>query len=151
METLFQNKYRIESNRKPFWDYSSFGYYFVTICTNNREHYFGKIVNDQIILNNIGHMVNNEWKISENIRNEIILDCFVIMPNHLHGIVIINNVETNGRSSLPIRRFAHQHQRVFGRIPGILCHGNIRKLIWLPHRQRLRWTDNPRRIAALRF
>ena len=118
METLFQDKYRIKSNRRPFWDYSRFGWYFITICTQNKEHYFGEIVDGEMILNNIGNMVNDEWKISENIRKEITLDCFVVMPNHLHGIVIINNVETNGRSSLPTVKFRMKPKSVSSLLSG---------------------------------
>ena len=50
----FRSKYRIESARLKNWDYSSNGMYFITICTGNREHFFGEIVNDEMFLNDVG-------------------------------------------------------------------------------------------------
>lgn len=100
--TLYKNKYRIKSSRLPGWDYSSAGYYFVTICAYMREPLFGNIFDKAIILSEYGKIVQEEWIKSVEIRKEIELDEFIIMPNHIHGIIIINNnhVETNGRSSL---------------------------------------------------
>ncbi len=88
---LFQHKYRTDSNRLKHWDYSNNGYYFLTICTKNREHFFGEIEDGEMLLNAVGKLVNDEWYKSEKIRKHIILDEFIIMPNHIHGIVIIDN------------------------------------------------------------
>ena len=112
----FKNKYRIPSTRLQTWDYSSDGWYFVTICTKNHENLFGEIKDERMVLNEFGKIIKEEWLKSEKIRHEICLDFFVIMPNHLHGIVIINQpttddnnnvypkpcvvVETHGRASL---------------------------------------------------
>jgi len=100
--SLYQDKYRIESSRLKNWDYASNGYYFITICTKNKECLFGKITNGKMELSDVGEIVLREWHISFNIRKELSCDCFVIMPNHIHGIIIINNnsVETHGRASL---------------------------------------------------
>ncbi|MCJ7496524.1 MAG: hypothetical protein MUO78_00070 [candidate division Zixibacteria bacterium] len=101
--TLFKNKYRIESARLKDWDYSRYGYYFVTVCTKNKEHFLGDIIGDKMQLSEIGEIVAEEWQNSEKIRDYVKLDEWVIMPNHLHGIVIIqneNNVETHGPASL---------------------------------------------------
>jgi len=87
----FQNKYRIESNRLKGYNYSKNGAYFVTINTKNRNHFFGEIVAGKMILNDIGEIVKNEWFLSEKLRGNIFMDEFVIMPNHIHGIVIIDN------------------------------------------------------------
>jgi len=84
---LFKNKYRIESNRCPNWDYSSPGYYFITICTKNRECILGKINKFQVILSEIGKIVEEEWLKSFEIRKELECDLYVIMPNHIHAIV----------------------------------------------------------------
>ena len=94
---LFRNKYRIESIRLSDWDYSSNAAYYITICTKNRECLFGEICNGQNNLNRYGKIVFDELIKTPNIRQEIILDEFIIMPNHIHVIVIINNVETTGR------------------------------------------------------
>ena len=89
--TLYKNKYRIESARYQNWDYTSNGYYFVTICTYNREYFFGDVVADKMQLSPIGKIVTEEWQKTAQIRSYIELDEWVIMPNHLHGIIIIKN------------------------------------------------------------
>ena len=90
--TKFKNKYRIESNRMPGWDYSGNGIYFITMVTKNRKCLFGKIVNDKMILSDYGKIVKNEWYKSFEIRQELILDEFMIMPNHLHAIIILKTI-----------------------------------------------------------
>jgi len=87
------------------YDYSQPGAYFVTVCSWNKECILGDIVNGEMHLNEYGQVVSDEWHRSAEIRKEIELDTFVIMPNHLHGIVFINsvapfNVGANGRSPL---------------------------------------------------
>ena len=106
-----------QSIRLQGYDYSQSGLYFITICCYERECLFGNIINSQITLNNFGELIKEEWLKSAEIRKEIELDEFVIMPNHFHGIVIINqeikrdfiknnveasdnNVGANGRSPL---------------------------------------------------
>ncbi|MDD2515687.1 MAG: hypothetical protein PHF26_00535 [Candidatus Gracilibacteria bacterium] len=89
----FKNKFRIQSNRLSNFDYSSSGAYFVTICANNRENVFGEIVNGEIILNDIGQIVEEEILATEKIRKNVIIDEFVIMPNHVHVIIFLNNEE----------------------------------------------------------
>jgi putative transposase len=87
--TLFQNRYRIESARLPNWDYSSPGYYFVTVCAHHHTHLFGDIVNGDMQLNQNGEIVYNEWLKSFEIRKELKQDEFVVMPNHFHAVVRI--------------------------------------------------------------
>ena len=89
--TLFKNKYRIESIRLPGYDYSQPGAYFITIVTHNRQCLFGNIVDGKMILNEYGELVKNEWLKTGVIRPNIIIDAFVVMPNHLHGILIITD------------------------------------------------------------
>ncbi|MCB2194298.1 MAG: hypothetical protein KQH79_00465 [Bacteroidetes bacterium] len=85
----FQDKYRIESNRNQNWDYSSPAHYFITICTANREHYFGEIVNSEMNLSKIGKIAYEEWLKTPGLRPDmnIHLDEFCIMPNHFHAII----------------------------------------------------------------
>ena len=89
----FKNKYRIQSNRMAGWDYSGNGYYFITIVTQNRECNLGKIIkthnNAYIKLSDFGKIVENEWYKSFEMRNELFLDEFVLMPNHLHAIIVL--------------------------------------------------------------
>lgn len=89
------------SIRLQGYDYSQTGIYFVTICTHKRQCLFGEICNGKMILNQIGKIVAQEWLKSAEIRQEITLDQWIIMPNHLHGIVVINN--KLGASLAPLR------------------------------------------------
>jgi len=86
--TLFKNKYRIESSRLKGWDYSSAGLYFVTICTEGRECVFGDLVDGEMQLSPIGEMAQQFWlEIPQHSSANIQLDEFVVMPNHVHGII----------------------------------------------------------------
>ncbi|MFH1546775.1 MAG: transposase [Patescibacteria group bacterium] len=91
MAELFQEKYRISSARLRGWDYAADGYYFVTVCTKDHEEFFGEVVNKKMALNDIGKIVDEEWRKAEEIRENVGLDVWVTMPNHIHGILIINN------------------------------------------------------------
>jgi len=71
-------------------DYSQPGAYFVTICTLNKECLFGDIVSNEVVLNDNGKIVQNEWINTGKLRPNVALDQYVIMPNHFHGILIIN-------------------------------------------------------------
>ena len=79
------------SIRLQGYDYSQAGAYFVTLCTHNRECLLGEIINGEMRLNDSGRIVANEWLKTAEIRNEIELDEWVVMPNHFHGILVINN------------------------------------------------------------
>lgn len=118
--TLFKNKYRIESFRLKNWDYRNAGAYFITICTKNRENYFGKIVdapihnvesqciaslqqphpqqpNNIMQSSQIGKIIENEWIKTPEIRPDMNLELgeFVVMPNHFHAILMIGQNEYN--------------------------------------------------------
>ena len=88
-DDLFQNKYRIESARAWWHDYDG-GSYFITICTKHREHFFGEIEDDVMLLSDIGGYTQQciEQIPLHNPYAEIPL--YTIMPNHLHLIVLIN-------------------------------------------------------------
>ena len=91
MTDKFQNKYRISSSRLQNWDYRWNAAYFVTICTKNRDHYFGEITNGEMNLSGIGIIADIMWYEIKNHAKNVELDAFVVMPNHIHGIIIINN------------------------------------------------------------
>lgn len=71
------------------YDYSQNGAYFITVCVHNRECLLGEIENEEIMLNNVGEMVQNEWKKIPERFPSVVLDVFVVMPNHFHGIFFI--------------------------------------------------------------
>ena len=79
------------SIRLQGYDYSQYGAYFVTLCTQNRECLFGEIVNGEMILNEYGKIVEQCWFNLPNYYNNIVLDAYIIMPNHFHGIIFIND------------------------------------------------------------
>ncbi len=87
--SLFQGKYRVESARLRHWDYAGAGWCFVTICTRGGECFLGNVVDGDMHLSPIGEIARQYWaEIPHHFRN-VELDSFVIMPNHVHGIVII--------------------------------------------------------------
>lgn len=90
MTDKFRNKYRIASARLQNWDYRWNAPYFITICTQNRENYFGEIVNDKMILSNQGILADVFWYEIKNHSLHVVLDRFTVMPNHIHGILILN-------------------------------------------------------------
>lgn len=95
---LYQNKFRVDSLRLAHYDYSAPGEYFVTICTEDKVCHFGALHDGAVQLSPIGLIVEEEWKKSAIIRSNITLDAYVVMPNHIHGIVVIGEsfVETTG-------------------------------------------------------
>jgi len=93
--------YRRRSIRLPYYDYSKEGCYFITICTQERLHLFGKIVDGVMVLGEAGEMVYSLWyEIMVDFSN-VQLHEFVIMPNHIHGIIEI--VDTVGADSISAR------------------------------------------------
>jgi putative transposase len=86
----FQNKFRISSARAQWWDYGNNAAYFVTICTHNRVHFFGKIIDKQFVASEIGKLSEKFWHEIPNNFPFAQLGAFVVMPNHIHGIIIID-------------------------------------------------------------
>jgi REP element-mobilizing transposase RayT len=97
----YKDTYRIESARLKEWDYSNPWWYYITVNTKNHISYFGKIEKEKSVLNEIGKVAEKYWKEIPNHFSNIELDYYVIMPNHIHGVIIINQtVETRHASSL---------------------------------------------------
>jgi REP element-mobilizing transposase RayT len=74
--------------RRQEYDYSQRGAYFMTICTHDRECLFGEIINDAVNMNEYGRIIAEEWAALAELRDEIEMGEFVVMPNHFHGIII---------------------------------------------------------------
>jgi putative transposase len=97
MSDKYQGIYRGQTFRLQNWDYGSEGLYFITICTQNREHFFGEIEpfsatnheNGKMILSEIGKIVQSEWLKTPSIRPDMNLELFefVVMPNHFHAVI----------------------------------------------------------------
>lgn len=77
------------SIRLKGYDYTQPGAYFVTICTYKRVWLFGDVVDGRMRLNPFGRIVADEWRRTERLRDNVALDAFVVMPNHVHGIIVI--------------------------------------------------------------
>jgi len=88
---LFRNKYRIASTRAPWWDYRNSAPYFVTGCTRNREHFFGFIENGEMNLNDLGRYAWDCWFEIPDHFPFVELINFVVMPNHIHGLLYLHN------------------------------------------------------------
>ncbi len=105
-KNLFYERYRIKSARLPGWDYSWPGYYYVTICTHCMIESLGYVYRSKMILSDAGKIAKKCWL---NLPNHYLyrLDKYIIMPNHVHGIIVIknnNNVETAHELSLRKKR-----------------------------------------------
>ena len=87
--------YERKRNRLWNFDYDSNGCYFITICTKDRKNYFGEIIGKKINLSEIGLNAKKFWKEIPNHFTEAKLDAFVIMPNHIHGIIKIKRIVKN--------------------------------------------------------
>jgi len=93
--------------RKPTrlreYDYSNSGWYFVTICTDNKINYFGNIKNGKMVCNELGKLADSIWKNIPTHYPEVKLDHYQIMPNHLHGIIIIDQPTVGEGHALPLQ------------------------------------------------
>ncbi len=85
----YQNKYRIPSARAQWWDYGWNGAYFITICTAGRKHFFGEIANGKMVLSHVGVIVDILWHEIPHRLPFVELGDFIVMPNHIHGILIL--------------------------------------------------------------
>ena len=84
----YKDQYRISSARLPICDYSSAGYYFVTICTQDRKSAFGQVIDEEMILSEIGQIARTYWLEIPHHHQNVEMDMFCVMPNHFHGIII---------------------------------------------------------------
>jgi putative transposase len=88
--TLYHNKYRIESSRLKGYDYNLPGEYFVTIDTKSMVRWFGEVEKGGMIRNEIGEIAHDMWLKIANHHKNVVLDEFIVMPNHIHGILVLS-------------------------------------------------------------
>ena len=106
------------SIRLSGYDYARAGAYFVTVCSQNRECVFGEVVDGSIQLSEWGRIIRGEWLRTRSVRSNVQLDAFIVMPNHFHGIVVINGyVRGTARRAPTMERFG---QPVSGSLPTII-------------------------------
>jgi putative transposase len=82
---------RRHSLRLKGYDYSQAGAYFITVCTHRRVLLFGDVIEANVRLNDVGAIVNESWANLPNHYRGIELDAFIVMPNHVHGIIILSD------------------------------------------------------------
>ncbi|MBI2506292.1 MAG: transposase [Candidatus Latescibacteria bacterium] len=120
------DKHHRRSIRLKGYDYSEPRTYFITICIANRHQpLFGKIVNDDMILNEYGTIAHDEWIKTGALRPHVALDEFVVMPNHVHGIIRLTHRrgtarraptdDAPGTASTPLRRAPAENHEQFGK------------------------------------
>src|SRR5688572_16078788 len=97
------------SIRLKGYNYAQVGSYFITAVTRHRHCLFGEIVEGAMRLNEFGQIVQDEWLKSTNIRREIELDVFVVMPNHVHGILTIIDADVGATGRSPLRSGPSKH------------------------------------------
>jgi putative transposase len=144
MDDQFKSKYRVSSVRMPHWDYGSHGLYYITICTKNHIHYFGEIVSDpnnetqnfaSLQKTAIGEVAYNNWLNIPTHFPFVEIDQFVIMPNHIHGILFINKPN---KVDWTINKFGSQSQNLASIIRGykasVKTYATINKIefLWQP-------------------
>ena len=96
----FQNKYRIPSARAAWWNYGWPGAYFITICTTGQRHFFGEIIAEKMVLSHIGVLADVFWHDIPIHAKKLELGAYVIMPNHVHGIIVLE--PDAGGSGIPV-------------------------------------------------
>jgi REP element-mobilizing transposase RayT len=118
----YKNKYRVASSRAQWWNYSWNAAYFITICTKNRAHYFGEIIDKKMQLSNVGILADVFWHEAKHHAKNIELDAFVVMPNHIHGILILNGEENENKlmheKTIGEQRFQNQGKNSVSSIIG---------------------------------
>lgn len=103
------------------YDYTQPGKHYITIITNDRNHLFGEITNGYMQLNRYGQIVKDQWLKTADIRENVNLDTYIIMPNHIHAIIILTatgNRVTKPRD--PIKNTEQFGKPVSGSIPTII-------------------------------
>ncbi|QIR37828.1 transposase [Tolypothrix sp. PCC 7910] len=107
-------KHHRRSIRLKGYNYTQPGAYFITICTKARQCLFGNVVNGEMQLNSLGYIAFNYWQTIPKHFPHIELDAFVVMPNHLHGILIITENTVGARHCLALNQHLDHNQKNFG-------------------------------------
>ncbi|MCD4723506.1 MAG: hypothetical protein K8R63_01590 [Bacteroidales bacterium] len=102
MHNKYQNKYRIDSNRFQFWNYSAPGKYFITICIAGREEILGSIKHKKNELSDFGEIVKSEFLNIPNYHIRAFLDEWVIMPNHVHCIITLDDYQDDDDGTIGV-------------------------------------------------
>lgn len=120
-------EYRRRSIRLKGWDYSQEGVYFITVCTQNREYLFGEIIDGLMNLNALGEMVVQTWEKLPKHFPFMEINARMVMPNHIHAIVIINR---RGESCIrPSENLGDHQDRPYEKRPQGTSVGSIGRIV----------------------
>jgi len=117
--------YHRRSIRIKEYDYSQEGLYFITICTYNHKRLFGSIENGEMVLGEYGKIVHNECLRTGEMRKNITLNEFVIMPNHMHGIIEINDSIRRGTMLRALVHHGANNVGTYQRAPTVELFGKL--------------------------
>ena len=95
------DKHNRQSKRLYGYDYTVPGYYYVTICTKNRLSHLGAVIDDVVILSAWGRIAYENWRKTPEHFSSVGLDDYVIMPNHIHGVIILRDADATKRQPNP--------------------------------------------------
>lgn len=128
MDTVSRKLQRLKG-----WDYSQNRLYFVTVCTQNKVNVFGKVKNGKLILNNAGQMVSAKLIEASTVHTDILVDKFIVMPNHLHAMLWPQSGTT--RRSFPTT--VSEYVQRFKTLTTKLYIDGVKKGIYLPFNKKL--------------
>lgn len=114
----FAGKYRVPSARWANWDYGANAAYFVSICTVLRTHDFGNIADGEMILTPLGQVATQCWTEMPIHFPFVVVDAFVVMPNHVHGIIIIDKPGAVSVPPPPVNKFGPQSRNLASIVRG---------------------------------
>ena len=125
-----------KSLRLADYDYSSEGYYFITICCKDRENYFGTISSGKMMLSEIGKKASDFWQEIPSHFYHVKLDAFIIMPNHIHGIIIIKYPGKGACHGMTPQQSPNEN-------PAGTCHGMCLRHGMTPNRNKINQFSKP--------
>jgi putative transposase len=153
-DLLFRKRFRIPSARHPAWDYRWAGLYSVTICTQGRMRCLGEVVDAKVSLSPVGAVVAEEWLKIPLQQPRITLDEWIIMPDHMHGILILQGKSPDDSQ----RESKHLQSRSLGAVIGQFKSNATKRIWWNLKRRDFGWQPrfhdeiirNPPHLARLR-
>ncbi|HEY9802791.1 MAG TPA: transposase [Leptolyngbyaceae cyanobacterium] len=125
----YKGKYRIDSTRLPAWNYASDGGYFVTICTDGKKCFFGEVVQGEMQRSPIGEIAQKLWYEIPNNFSNCQIDAFCVMPNHIHGILIINQIREGDAMNSRTREGDGERGGVTGLFNPMLSKNSLSKIV----------------------
>jgi putative transposase len=135
--SLFRNRFRIPSTRLKSWDYRWAAAYYVTLCTRLRICWLGEIVKGEALLSPLGQVVAEEWRKIPRARPWVILDEWIIMPDHIHGILIFqNNLPKDEPAPTAV---PHLLAQSLGAVIGQSKAGSTKRIWWNMKQTRFAW------------